>query len=642
MGHRILLILVVCALLGLLALTLGVSGKSTGGVSSPSAPSAPQALSTPEPSANPSTSVRESVASEGERRINAVAPPATRTEPPASRPRGEPFVISGRVIDDQGQPLTRCRVTAEQTTTGSRSPARGMPLKGTYTNVEGCFLLHVSGPGQWAVTARARGRRSAPGVATVPDPEAELVLVVARSASIHGSVVDERGVVLGAAHVHLLHSAEDYPEPGDRLSAGSGTRADAFGRFELRDVLPGRVRIFARHEGHAESEMISLTVRPNELIDDVVIAMSRGGRIEGRLDSALEEIGDRDIHLYSMVGTIGWRSTKTDAQGRFYIENITQREYIVELKPSVAIGHGTPIVSGEHKRIFVADGATTHVEFGPARRASILVHGRVLSHGTPVSGLSVVVQTPVGTALSKRVETDSEGFFTLSVEKPGDHQFVLMKGQGSFTRFDRTLPNEPEVEVLLEVPGGGLSGRVLGSTGEVVGRLGITLVRSGGEGDPSSYYRAHFRKTFAAADGSFEFHLLEPGTYTLRTPDGHQLNRPFRQSSHGRAVIPDIVIGHAPVAGFEVRLQPGGRVSGVLVDSQGHAVTDAWIHALDFRGIALTGHREVQTDATGHFVVAEMAPGIHTLVARTGEREIHSAPVVVEAGRTVEVRMVMP
>ena len=236
----------------------------------------------------------------------------------------------------------------------------------------------------------------------------------------------------------------------------------------------------------------------------------------------------------------------------------------------------------------------------------------------------------------EQVRTGSDGRFDLAVAGPGEYRFTIAANRGSYADSLQTVPDRDHVDLAFEVPGGGLSGRVFGADER---RVPITIVRSG-FADWDSFYRDGYRSMYTEKDGSFAFRLLAPGSYTLRAPDGFQDDSPPPRVPHGRVVLTDLEVGAAEVAGIDVRLPAEGMISGVVVDARGNPVTGAWIGALDERGLSLAGDGwETRTDATGHFQINNVAPGTHTVRARSGENETHSTAFEIEAGKTASTRI---
>lgn len=191
-------------------------------------------------------------------------------------------VISGRIVDEHGEPVVEAEVRAfrSQYMQGMRRLAS---VRGTVTNDLGQFRLYGLEPGKYYVsgTKRAGGgpplqftdpnvhvvRGAAgfaptffPGTATAADAEAvnvvagvesfgiDFALQSVRLARITGTVVDSRGRAQ-AGYAVLLNGARS-----DRalLSSTNMAEADGDGRFTLSNIAPGEYRLDVRSKDSIE------------------------------------------------------------------------------------------------------------------------------------------------------------------------------------------------------------------------------------------------------------------------------------------------------------------------------------------------------------------------------------------------------
>ena len=580
---------------------------------------------------------------------------STRPTQPIAK-RDPPDELLGRVIDDLGLPVAACRIEARPAREAAgmaavlgrdgpvyfqwdRPDLDVEPRSTSSTTSDGGFVLSGLTPGQWELTAWGEGdTRAAPSTVEIPPAGEQATLVVPRGATLSGIVVGSFGQSIDAASVHIRYAGErdsfrSVPEP----------KATTFsdGRFRIDGVLAGTVRVWASRDGLADSDPARIEIAPGET-RDVRIVLDEGGRVIGRVDPSLGDVADREVYLYSYRGSIGWRDTKTDSKGRFSIEGVIPQDYVIELKPAgypsstETSGPGSVMI---RKRIRVENGVTAEILFGEDAR-TILVQGSVTAEDRPVPGLEISATPRDGNEdLGNRCTTDALGRFELTVGGPGEYAFTIEWNQGSYVSHGRSVPDQDSVELAFEVPVGSISGRVLDSGCRPLHGLPITVVRQGST-DPKSFFRDHYRVARTGADGSFEFRLLAPGTYTLRVPDGNQLDSPPPRTPFGRAVIPDIEIDAAVTSrSLEILLEAEGRIAGVVVDRNGTPVTDGWVRVFDLQQRCLSGWFEMRTDGTGHFEILSVAPGSYTVHIQAGEREARSERISVEAGETATVHI---
>ena len=551
----------------------------------------------------------------------------SKQEPSSSKKDG--LTISGRVVDDLGTPVPSYEIELGRPGAERRDAVR------QFASPDGSFCFDGLTAGQWQVTALKKGDHcSAPTVVSGSDKAQVVVLVVPRAATVSGFVLGGDGAPVANAKLYLHYSGETDIDFGFGAEPEPRTRTGRSGTFLLQEVLPGTVEIMARHPDHSDGEWIELELAPGQLVQDVEIVLTVGGRIEGTVDPSLGVVADREIGLFSLRGFIGWRNAHADATGRFVIENVVPQDYVIELRPAGYDKRAFQNQPGIRKNISVKEGETTQVVFGEPRR-QIAIRGVVSTAGTPAPGLSVSPYPKENEDQGEEAKTGPEGRFELTVAGSGEYVFAISANYGSYVSYERTVPDQDLVEFAFEAPGGALSGRVLDSEGRSLGGVGITLVKSRYT-DRKSFYR----NMRTDRDGRFRFKLLEPGSYTLRAPDGFEDDRPAPRWPHGRVVMTDLVVGTGEVAGIKLHLPAESRIFGLVVDPLGNPVTDAWIGALDERGLSLAGDEwDARTDSTGHFQIYNVAPGTYSVRARSGEDEAKSASFEVEAGKTASIRI---
>lgn len=239
--------------------------------------------------------------------------------------------ISGRVLDDLGEPVAMVRIgVALRTAGGGTRPAgRGF----TASDDNGRFRVYGLEPGDYYVRAesagpRSRSRPDAPGASTedylptyypgttnqaeAPTVRVELGedvtdvdirMVRGRTFRVTGIVLDAQGRPAGGAMVMLAHRT---PESG---SQGTGTSARPDGTFEFGSLSPGDYQLLARPAGStSESPEVS---RPAKFsvstgdVEGITLAITPGVMLRGRVvtDDGVEPKGWLpDLRVTQMPG----------------------------------------------------------------------------------------------------------------------------------------------------------------------------------------------------------------------------------------------------------------------------------------------------------------------------------------------------
>jgi protocatechuate 3,4-dioxygenase beta subunit len=210
------------------------------------------------------------------------------------------WMLSGRVIDDQGRPLPTAEVRVDALPGEDPLPELVRP------DLAGSWRAGPLNAGEYRLTPRQPGfvaRRAMQlmlGASTVGGDRPQILELV-RGADIAGRVVDRRGApVAGAVVRGLVPGREDLSVIADRLPlaaeaaglpSGAGhalgrtrsTSADSGGRFHLADMLPGRVIVEIDRAGSVPFRSSGLRLAPGQRLDLGSIALRDGVRITGRI-----------------------------------------------------------------------------------------------------------------------------------------------------------------------------------------------------------------------------------------------------------------------------------------------------------------------------------------------------------------------
>jgi protocatechuate 3,4-dioxygenase beta subunit len=222
-----------------------------------------------------------------------------------SLPRGA--AITGRVVDDVGEPVTRANVYPSRPVPGSGRVQR--TGAGSTTDDLGRFRLYGLAPGEYIITAEAQGWGGPPldepaeGFAVTHFPSAvdegeaarvrvgaadvgdlDIVLVRTRTFRVTGTVVDSQGRQVQPTNAQLIR-ANGFGSSGSM----SGVRD---GKFTIHGVLPGDYRFVVRPmsmgpDGQrppgASREYANVPLTVMSDIDDLVVVTRPGVSVTGRI-----------------------------------------------------------------------------------------------------------------------------------------------------------------------------------------------------------------------------------------------------------------------------------------------------------------------------------------------------------------------
>jgi hypothetical protein len=241
-------------------------------------------------------------------------------------------VITGRVVDDAGEPAERVAVRAmQQVRRGGQSRAGGASQT-DQTDDQGHYRLFGLPPGEYLVIAEPADRRGwrtrdglvqgvdvdiiptyGPGTVNPADAirvqvqaglEAamDVQLVAARVATVRGRVLTSTGDPLGAGSVRLEMQGGDY---GGMNRGGPITSG---GQFEIDGVAPGTYTVIAQgvmrgtSDGSAgpvapEAAVQTITVEGDDLVVPLVTSPGSTARGRIRIEGDGAALGDRTLRL---------------------------------------------------------------------------------------------------------------------------------------------------------------------------------------------------------------------------------------------------------------------------------------------------------------------------------------------------------
>lgn len=537
--------------------------------------------------------------------------------------------VEGTVLDPAGRPVPDVPIELAVQPTDGR-----VPTAVARTSPTGAFRMERVPPGRYLARARPRSFASATAtVAVQASTTSRTTLRLQALVALDGRIQDGHGTAVPMAHV-LAFAVAEASAPTFHEA-----RADAAGRFALRDLTSGTYRLLIDAPGLGTASAGPVTA-PDP--DVVVILPGESRSVTGVVTRQGRPTARVRVHLGGDA-VFEPRVTETDGAGRFAFPGLGPGTYALRAEAGDLV---SPVVSD------VAVGASSQLrQVDLALTSAGAVHGRVVDdRGAALSDATVRIDLVPATGLWPPIETDRAGAWTSPPLPPG--RYLLRARRAGFTAR-RTAIVELTADAAQRGPGEVVT-LVLIRTGELIGRV-VT-----DDGAPVAGARVHDRSAAVEELGVVASPLppaataaaLPPGTRPAS--DGRTGTRQATTGADGRFLLPDVPPGRlrleilqpsmVPFRGKPLVLPPDGHldlgaltlsraalVSGRVSDADGTPVGGAhvMVRAGDGAGSALYA----VTGVGGDFMLP-LPPGDHTLVAAHEGRPDASASVHVIAGRT--------
>ncbi len=543
--------------------------------------------------------------------------------PVATRPK---LGLDGIVVDETGAPVTSFRVQAYRATFfGKRDE-----MNATFESAAGSFHIELPKAGKWRLSVEADGYAQLQERLSVRIPlgGGPCKVVMVRLATVTGLVLDPLGNPVADAVVVDGRSSDCW--------------TDAQGRFTFGSRTGEPIALEARHHDWVASEPI-LAISARELAPEVVLRLRAGGCIRGEaIDSGGRPLAGRTIKCERDGEE---EDTTTDASGRFVFERVIPGKLLVSLapegeEPSDLVDTINWMGKTTVQVIEIDEGEVVSVVLQENQRSPVRMHGVVTAAGRPLEGAFVFAAAEGGPVQQgmKAASVDEHGRYELVLDQPGDYAFIVGKeqaGQDPYCWFYLDVPSVADLEHDFALPGGQITGRVVGPGGAPLGKARVHLTRE--EGQLGFEDLPAQQKT--NEEGLFHFQNLAPGIYALAVQEGNA-SRPV---DLGTVVVGGIVLreGHA-VGGIEIELAEGGELLVLVSDDQGAPVNGASVFVRDERGRLLSMISPGKTDSSGRFHYAQLPSGRLTASARTDRLTcVDSVPVEIRPGLTSEIELVL-
>jgi protocatechuate 3,4-dioxygenase beta subunit len=466
---------------------------------------------------------------------------------------GPGAALEGVVHDARSNPVDGARVTASvvrQSSSGDEITRFSQPLGPQLTDSAGSFRIVGLLPNERVDLEVARKGFVTEQVRGVTTPAQELVVTLRPAAAVAGRVLTVSDEPLAGAHVEIApESGGGWPE---RIGYVDGV-TDSMGRFALRDVQPGKVRLTASVRGYRPAT-VRLAIVPGAELTDIDVRLSEGLAVEGRvLDARGEPVPG------AAVQARGLGSAQTDSLGQYRLEGLPPG--LVQL-----MAWHPEAGAVEQEVVLEPPGSRMDLRLS----AVSVVAGKALDpNRQPVAGARVELegQGIPGPPLARW--SGKDGSFRFEAVAAGRYELTLRKAgfAPAKQRLEvRTEPIENLVVVLSE--GGGITGRLIGIEASELATVTVSAQREG-VAPLSGEVRS---------DGSYLVRNAEPGLWQVTASTGptdrHAQGavqvaaeaseaRLDLELGKGTTVVARILLDGAPAGGAFVRITsaPNGAAS---------------------------------------------------------------------------------
>ncbi|MDP6538678.1 MAG: carboxypeptidase-like regulatory domain-containing protein [Planctomycetota bacterium] len=534
-----------------------------------------------------------------------------------------------------------------------------------------------------------------------PDEEGEEIeIVLLGGGVVEGVVMDrERAEPVRRFSITTPDRVELTAEAPGRLNPFTGGQlvGDAGGRFRVESVQPGEVSLTFEAEGYLPTVMEAITVAEGETTRGVIVMMSPGGVVRGRVVDSLGagvagahvtalapgdgrfgggrggRRGDREggrgerrppdlvrnlppafFGFAAGLGLLGDETVRSEGDGAFELTGVAPGELtVVAFHPDYLAGSVGELVLEEQG---VLEGVLVELHDGGA------LYGTVEDrNGRPLPASIVFAMSPaqfaggrnrsVGTGLYQGL-ADELGEYRIEHMAPGGYFVVATRGDAALnplsflTSFDLemvTVPAEGDVrfDIVDESAGGTRVFGVVTDRGDPVERGGVTALCFESE----NLLGVDVKMARIEAGGEYEFGGLAPGEHE------------FRISGSGAEVRVTVDVPDIAEFRFDLRYPEGGVEGRVVDEVTGEPVASCEVVLRPTEQTEVGGligsmiqrsggavFRE-RTDKDGEFTFSRMQAGEYELHVRppsepreAGHRLAAPEPIVLELAESETAR----
>lgn len=518
--------------------------------------------------------------------------------------------LAGRVIDPRGQAVAGAEIfhlprpvdpIDMERALKQRKPVTSTAADGRFSldDLAKAVPIHLAIRAEGFLTAQARDLR--------PPTAQPLTIRLEPAAVLRGRVVDEAGDPVAGARVELRWQAF-LPEEQDRPVGEPifrNARAEADGRFELREIPAGTARVSASAPGFVALDPIAVDLPLPAKAGELKLVLTRGATLQGRVTTAA---GDPVAAV--RVGTGGAAATTND-DGLYWLEGAEiGKQEVIFLHASY----------GRLAKTFQVQPGVNVLDV--AFDAGVEVTGRTVDEsGKPVPGARIELASENRFALQQaRDVTGDDGRFRLTPVVPGRYRLKAAAEGFTETELPRTIvvAGDPisNLEIALD-RGALLSGQILGLSPEDLAQV---TVEARGE-------RGNTVAAWTDGRGRYEIRSLYPGDWLVRAKlwnGQRQAQARLAISRSDRELTRDLE--------FDKRLT---LTLQVLSDEE--PLPDARV---TLRGQRIAAERTATTDLEGRIRLEDLEPDTYRVgVRHSRSMLLHNDQIDLQQDRDVVIRL---
>lgn len=491
----------------------------------------------------------------------------------------------------------------------------------------GRFRAENLGPGSWTLHVSAAGFGS---VISEPFPTGveNIRIVLGGGAELECQVLrQEDGSPVEGITVLLAYEAQ-------RLAPLRAT-SETGGVARFLDVGRGAFEVYVEDRRYAlSSDRPRIEIDPGRKPDPVMVRVSEGGRIQGRVLEGNSSTGIADVVVRASNQTHGvFYSDATTADGTYELGGLPGGEYRIGPQDQLP-GYSQDTARRLRRAIDIKPGDRLEGVDFVVTPGGALAGVVVDTSGTPVANAMVRARNDVGTQNLAECYTGADGRFAFGDYPSGESVNLSAETQTLKSGFEGPflagMPGSTEIELVLALDCSGIiAGRVTNAHGEP---FECQIQAQSSDADLAFPVDPPHARTDAY--GNFVLHDVCAGTYTL-------VIVPPR-NSRSEAQIVRLLPG-AKLSGLELRYEEGElfEIAGTVLDQDEYPVAGARIRA----AIAETDPdptSQETSDEAGRFLFSGLPEGTYLLQANASGYENIAIAVANTGDTDVEIHLAAP